>query len=303
MIARPSVFSSTVALAAALSMGAIPAVAADLPHLGSAHVSGANVEAETGAADDANQHRWRGRRHRDRGIDAGDVIAGVLVIGAIAAIAGAGRDRDRHRERDYRDRDYRDRDYPDRDYRGDDYRNDRRSESESRGMERAADMCVEQVERGRDRVEDISEARRTADGWRVSGTLREGDGWSCWIDNDGRIRNVDIGGPTASYDAGNDARDGGDARYAPASAPVAGEQWSDDAYTSARASVRTPGQAGYTYRDEAQTSPAAAAGADGSQPAYPGGPLPGEEGYGDAEDDGDGRYSTTDAPDFSQPGS
>jgi hypothetical protein len=81
-------------------------------------------------------------------------------------------------------------------------------------MERAADMCVEQVDRGRDRVADIEEARRTPDGWRVAGTLRSGDGWSCWIDNDGRIRNVDIGVP------GYSANDG-DARLA----PTAGEQW------------------------------------------------------------------------------
>jgi hypothetical protein len=88
-------------------------------------------------------------------------------------------------------------------------------------------------------VADIEEARRTPDGWRVAGTLRSGDGWSCWIDNDGRIRNVDIGVP------GYSANDG-DARLA----PTAGEQWNADAYTSARANVSTPGQAGYSYRDE-----------------------------------------------------
>ena len=41
-------------------------------------------------------------RHRDRGIDAGDVIAGVVVLGALAAIIGSSnsnRDRDRRDER------------------------------------------------------------------------------------------------------------------------------------------------------------------------------------------------------------
>lgn len=56
---------------------------------------------------DAQRYRY----HRDRGIDAGDVIAGVAIIGGIAAIASAiGRDgnrygyNDRYRYRDnYRD--------------------------------------------------------------------------------------------------------------------------------------------------------------------------------------------------------
>lgn len=45
-------------------------------------------------------------RDRDNGIDAGDVIAGAVIIGGIAALAGAfdGNDRD---DRRYRDRNYR----------------------------------------------------------------------------------------------------------------------------------------------------------------------------------------------------
>ncbi|QZH74374.1 MAG: hypothetical protein JY451_11870 [Erythrobacter sp.] len=275
MIAKPTAFASVAAIAAVLSLTATPAAAVELPA-----VSASEVAVVTGAAEDANQHRWRHRRHRDNGIDAGDVVAGVVVLGAIAAIAGAF-DGDGDDRRDYRDRDYRD----------GDYRDDRRGSYNSDGMERAADMCVEQVERGRDRVEDVSDARRTADGWRVAGTLRSGEGWSCWIDNDGRIRNVDLG---ASGYSAND----GEPRYAPAS----GEQWDDSAYASARASVRTPAQEGYTYRDESRG--AAAPNSDGPQPAYPGGPLPGEEDpYADAPEwQGDGRYSAGEAPDFSQSG-
>ena len=41
-----------------------------------------------------NKHRWRGyRHHRDR-IDGGDLLAGILVIGGIAAIRGEYRGRD-----------------------------------------------------------------------------------------------------------------------------------------------------------------------------------------------------------------
>ncbi|WP_052768963.1 hypothetical protein [Aurantiacibacter marinus] len=281
MITKPSKITTGAALAAALSMVATPAAAVDLPYIG---VS--DVAVQTGAAEEQNQHRYRHRRHRDRGIDAGDVIAGVLVLGTIAAIAGSGRnrDRDRVRDRDYRDRDYRDRD---------DRRNrDERRNYDSSGLDNAAEMCADQVERGNERVEEISSARRTADGWRVAGTLSGGEGWSCWIDNDGRIRNVDLGVPGYSYEA--------DANYgSSASAAPAGDQWDDGAYARARATTRTAADSEYTYRAQARYTPEN----DGPQPAYPGGPLPGEEGYGDAsQDEGDGRYATAEAPDFPQRG-
>ncbi|WP_271078240.1 hypothetical protein [Aurantiacibacter sp. MUD61] len=255
MTFKHSKFASTAAIAAAISLGATPAAAVKLPM-----PSGNAAQIETGAAAEQNHHhRWRryDRRHRNR-VDAGDVIAGVLVLGTIAAVAGVfdgdddRRDRNRERER------YRDRDYDNRDYRGDRY--------ESGGIERAADMCVEQVERGRDRVSDVRDASRRSDGWHVSGTLEAGGNWNCWIDNDGRIRNIDFG--ASNYPVGD---------YS------AGDQWDDGAYARARANTRTPGDGAYTYRSadasDAQTS--------APQPDYPGGPLPGEEGYGNAPDSGE----------------
>lgn len=260
MTFKPSKFTSAAAIAAALSMTVTPAMAAELP----AHVSYTAAQVETGDAGEANQYRhWRRHRHRDRGIDAGDVVAGVLVVGAIAALAGAfdGDDDDRReRNRDYRDRN--DRDYRARDYRSGNY--------ESDGIGRAADICVEQVERGNDRVDEVSDASRRSDGWHVEGTLDSGEGWSCWIDNQGRIRNVDFA--AASYSA-----PASDNRYA--AAPASGEQWSDAAYARARANTRTASDESYSYRFDDDGTPVA----DGPQPAYPGGPLPGEEGYG--EDD------------------
>ncbi len=277
MIAQPSKLTTGAALAAALSMVAAPAAAVDLPYLGAA-ASAAKVE--TGAAADQNHHRYRHRRHRDRGVDAGDVIAGVLVLGTIAAIAGAGRNRDR--DRDYRERDYRDRDYRE---------SDNRRDYDSRGLDNAAEMCVEQIERGRDRVEDVSSARRTSDGWRVTGTLTDGAGWNCWIDNDGRIRSVDLGTQDYSYDA--------DAGYpSSAAAAPAGNQWDDNAYARARAGTRTAADSEYAYRAEPEYTPNAA----DPQPAYPGGPIAGEEEYGNTPEGGDGRYTTAEAPDFPQPG-
>ena len=272
--------SATIAgLAAALSMTVTPAAAAEMPH-----ASSLPAQVETGAPQDANNHRYGYRRYRNRsGI--GDVIAGVAIIGTIAAIANAARG-DRYRDRydpRYRDRDYR---Y---DRRGE---YDRRERYDSSGMDRAADMCVAEVERGRERVDDIDNATRGTDGWRVSGTLENGGGWDCWIDNDGRIRDVNFGG---AYSARSS--DGG--YYADMG--KAGQQWSADAYARARAATRTAADGEYAYR----TEPAYDVQQDsGPQPAYPGGPLPGEEGYGDAAatDDGgwegDGRYSTAQAPDF-----
>jgi len=107
-------------------------------------------------------------RHRDRGIDAGDVIAGAVIIGGIAAIAGAfDNDRD---DRRYRDRRYRDRyDYDRRGYRGDGYR----------GGRRAVERCVRAAERqarrfGGYRYADVTQIRdveRTRYGLRVKGRI------------------------------------------------------------------------------------------------------------------------------------
>ena len=275
---------------------AVPAGAAPLPVLPSA----SEVSAHDGHALDAEG--WRHRRYR-RGPSAGDVIAGVAIIGTIAAIASASRQRD-YRDRDYRDRDYRYRDYPYRngDYR-EDYRRDMRGDyDDARGMERAVDMCIAQAERGRDRVEDIEESRRDRDGWYVSGRMRDGQGFSCRIDNDGRIRDVDLNGAAgARYDAPAPRYEDSDRSYNGArydQAP-AGGQYSDDVYARARAENLID-QRGYDYDDQRDGQTYAEPSVQsGPQPAYPGGPLPGEEFYDNSGGD-DGRYDTANSPDFSQ---
>ena len=190
----------------------------------------------------------RGRHHRDRGVDTGDVIAGVLVLGAIAAIVGSSnsRDDDRREQR-----------YPEPDYRS---RNETRPAANanyqtSRGMDSAVSMCVDQIERGDARVDSVDNAARTSDGWRVSGVLDSGSGWNCWIDNDGRIREVDLAGGNGGYSA----------------AASGGGQLSDEAYARARAA-----------QGPSSTTARTASGTGDLQPAYPGGPLPGEEGYDEA---------------------
>lgn len=288
--------SAAAAMAAALAMGSAPASAAELPK--AAHPAGVDVW----DGDASTAEGWRYRRYHSRNhIRTGDVVAGVVILGTIAAIANASSNRDRYRDRDYRDRDYR---YRDSDYRREDYRTDRRDDRRdmrgdygARGMERAVDMCVDQVERGDTRVETIDQANRTRDGWAVSGQLREGGSFSCTIDNDGRIRDVDVGNGYAAAPAAS-GRNYASAGYP--SGAEGGEQLSDAAYARARAT-----QGG---SDEGFEFPA-----DGPQPQYPGGPVPGAdeapEWQGDASDgapgsdwQSDGRYDTAEAPDFRQPG-
>ena len=102
------------------------------------------------------------RDHRDDGgIDAGDVIAGALIIGGIAAIASSVGGRDRYDDR-YRDRRY---------DRGD--RWDRRG-----NPRRAVERCVRAAERDARRygyryadVTDIRDVKDTRYGWRVKGRM------------------------------------------------------------------------------------------------------------------------------------
>ena len=148
MITKPT---AATAIAAVLSMLAAPAAAVDLPRPVAA-------QAYDGDALDAERHR-RWRRDRDD-IDAGDVVAGVVILGAIAAIAGAAKNR--------RDRQRYEGPYP---QPGADYGYQR---SDSRGIDRAVDMCVGEVERGSERVGSVDSATRSGEGWHVSGELESG---------------------------------------------------------------------------------------------------------------------------------
>lgn len=130
------------------------------------------------------QHRRHGwgrswHRNRDR-VDAGDVLAGVLIIGGIAAIADAVK-RDRDRDVRYPD-DYRYRERPAADGWGD-YR-------DRSGLENAAAICADEVEREAP-VAGIDGVDRTAAGWEVRGTLSDGAAFICRIGPNGRVADVD----------------------------------------------------------------------------------------------------------------
>jgi hypothetical protein len=199
--------SATAACLAAFSLLTSPAAALDLPLPGPAQVRpGYDAAAEQVENRRRGSHRYR---HRDNGIDAGDVIAGVLILGGIAAIASAA-SQSRDQPEPYPS--------PDAGYGepGGTYR--------SAGMDRAVDMCVAEIERGRDRVAGVDSASRSGEGWFVSGEVEGGTPFTCRIDNDGRIGSVELG--DGWYD-----RDGGD---------FTDNQYDDDTYAQARAAISTP---------------------------------------------------------------
>jgi hypothetical protein len=129
--------------------------------------------------------------HRDRGIGAGEIIAGAVVIGGIAALAGAfDNDRD---ERGYS--------YRDRDYRGYDHRYDRDGRYDRGGWgyggnpRAAVERCVRGAENQARRyggyryadVIDVRDIDRTRNGFRVQGRIDVGGGWNRRGNDSGRF--------------------------------------------------------------------------------------------------------------------
>jgi hypothetical protein len=119
---------------------------------------------------------------RNNGPSAGEVIAGVAIIGAIAAIASSSNKDRGYRDSNYGDRNYRDSNYRDDHHRGDRYDNGRYSESRfgngyrQIGERQAVNRCVRAAEneaarRGRASVTDIRDIDRTRYGYRVKGKI------------------------------------------------------------------------------------------------------------------------------------
>ena len=254
---------SAPALVAALSMASTPASAAEIAVPTSPPPAAATaLDIGWSPADDvySGYRRYRYRRNR---VDAGDVLAGVLILGGIAAVADAAKRSEERRER-----------YPEpypRPYpqdRGEWNYRGQADRYESGGLDRAVDICVAEVER-RDAVGTVEEARRDGSGWSVEGYTQRGDGWRCRIGNDGRIETVDVDGDRgASYDS--DERDGRyDDYYGSDAGSVDGDrvdaipeqrgwagddQYADDVYARARSGA---------YSEPYEATPAASPVEDG----------------------------------------
>jgi hypothetical protein len=133
--------------------------------------------------------RWRRDRHRG-GVDGGDVLGGLLIIGVVAAAAAA-IDKDKQERR--RDRtEGRDYPYPQRPY---DYRDDDRYREQSpdygraggdpRGADRAVDACTAEAART-GRVDEIFDVEKVGGEWRVRGDFTNGREFTCSVDANGR---------------------------------------------------------------------------------------------------------------------
>jgi hypothetical protein len=126
------------------------------------------------------------RDHGRDGIDAGDVIAGALIIGGIAAVAAAASDHDRN--------DYRDYDYGRGGYRGG---YDDRGYGYNGGNARdAVERCVATAESqatrysyGRADVTDIRSIDRKRNGFTVKGRIAVNSRGHAWRQGEGRYGN------------------------------------------------------------------------------------------------------------------
>ncbi len=135
---------------------------------------------------------WGGHyRHHDR-VDGGDILAGILIIGGIAAIASAASKASKQRQQqdDYREPLPRDRDEAPR-YGNDE---DRPEWREGTGIDSAINRCIDEVNRGKTRVGEVDSVNRDNGGWRITGTTTGNGNFSCTIDRDGRIRNLNVDG-------------------------------------------------------------------------------------------------------------
>lgn len=238
----PTMKFAVPAVLAALSLTATPVAAAELPT--ASRYEPARATSDYGWGWGGHRHRYR---HRDR-TSAGDVLGAVLVLGTIAAVANAASKANRARGYPYPAP------YPYPDRRGD-YRPDR-----PQGLERAADMCLAEVERDA-RARDVTRVERNASGWLVTGELADGAAFTCSIGADGRIERVEVGGRAQDLSGYEERSEPENLRDYPAPEARSGSE---------------------NLRDYPSAEPQAE---DADGPAYPGGPLPGDE---DAvADDGD----------------
>lgn len=153
-----------------------------------------------------DRHDW-GRHHRHRGgggIDAGSLLAGLLVGGAAVAIATSANrnsNTDRAGTPDDEPAPYR---YPGGPVAGepgygepsdDAGPGDRGPAAVSQGrFGEAVDACSAELERGGKRIASVDGVRRMGERYGVEGRLEDGPGYACSVDDAGQIRSVAVDG-------------------------------------------------------------------------------------------------------------
>lgn len=146
-------------------------------------------------------------RHSRGGVDGGDLLAGLLVIGGIVAIASAAS----KSTKDQQQEPYRYPGGPDYDSQGSDSQGGDGGYGDDRGapvagepgnpdwrmsgsMDAAVDQCVGEIERGDRRVGSVDMVNRAEEGYRVDGQMADGRAFTCTVDRDGRIRRLALDG-------------------------------------------------------------------------------------------------------------
>ncbi len=134
-----------------------------------------STKADEGLAlGEASDYHRRYRRNRRLDVDAGDVIVGVGLIAAIAAIANSA-DNNNRRERSE----------PRYDDRREDDRRDDRPAYQDNDLGTAVSACTDAAERSAGngaRVSEIRSVTRDGNGWRVEGDLSQ-DAFTCAATN------------------------------------------------------------------------------------------------------------------------
>ena len=64
----------------------------------------------------------------------------------------------------------------------------------SNSIDAAVDTCVNEVERGADKVGSVDGVDRDGQGWKIAGRTRAGAPFSCAVDGDGQLRNATVDG-------------------------------------------------------------------------------------------------------------
>lgn len=169
------------------------------------------MSATPALARDRHYGGWGHHHHRGGGIDGGDVLAGLLIVGGIAAIATAVSN-----DRDDRRAEPEPRSYPG----GPDYGAegdavddgryaDPRDESDGYGrqvpggyraqggFDSAVDACSAELERGDRRIDSVDKVGRMGERFNVEGRLSDGRGYACSVDAQGQIRSVAVDGQAA----------------------------------------------------------------------------------------------------------
>jgi hypothetical protein len=177
---------------------------------------------------DRGPHRWHGH-HRGNGISGGDVLAGLLVVGGVAAIATAVNNSNNAKNAgndepvDGRAPEGRGESYgsepafvpgesadqggaaypggPVGQEAADDRADDRADDAADDGardqggsLGGAVDACEAELQRGDKQVDTVDGARRMGDRYSVEGKLRDGRAFACSVDDTGHIRSVAVDG-------------------------------------------------------------------------------------------------------------